>query len=391
MNFSKNYSPDHFTLNKICSLFLILLFGITATLATESRSKSMGQSAMYMHDNSNIDMFPGSLSRYNNQLISELRTKGNDNTFSSGVHLPLGNDAVLGIYLNRQLDRILPAGVAGQLDLNNATDLILGLKLGESDLGIRLTAAFANTDQNNIDSLGSDINETARYFEFAGGMSSATYDFSAFFSLPYSENTINTTTTEWRGNGFGVSGRFFLGPENGIQYVPLVILNNLTTTFDQGSTDTDISNLHFTLGTGLHYQVDEKNLVVMGIEWFSMDQEERDTPGQGNIKLTQTNLPAFYLGGETLPKSWLAVRLGGTYRYMQTRSESSPSNGAKVTNTFRDANFDFTFGLGVVLGNFQLDLDINDRFLFQGPDFVSGQGGNQFGDFANRLSMTFQF
>lgn len=369
---------------------VLLLLSTAVALASESRTQSMGGTGLFMKDNSSVTLYPGSIIRYGNQIITELRTKGADNTFTAGAHLPMGDQAIFGAYLNRRLDLPVP-GDPFALDLSRATDLLLGVPIGDKSLGVRVTVGFAENTDTAIDTLGTDLDEMARYIEFAGGVSSPYYDFSAFFGLPLIERTVGDVTRKWSGTGFGVSGRFFLGPDEGLQYVPVVVLNNFSSTLETGDVDIDRTFLEFRMAGGINYTVDERNQVIFGLELFGIRQDESDTPGVGSTEVRTTHLPAFYIGGETRPKSWLFLRLGAASIYRETRTISKPIGAPRDEVSRWENDFDVSVGLGILLGGFQLDLDINDRFLFQGPDFVSGQGGNEPGDFANRLSLTYSF
>ena len=57
----------------------------------------------------------------------------------------------------------------------------------------------------------------------------------------------------------------------------------------------------------------------------------------------------------------------------------------------RTNDIDVTVGVGIHIGNFLMDLDINDNYLFEGPDFISGQGANEVNDFVHRLTITYTF
>ncbi len=373
-------------------ILIMMLIGSSAALqATETRVQSMGGVGGFMHDNSNIYLFPASIYRYENQLITELRLKNQVNTFTAGVHLPFGETAVGGIYLNRNLNLPVPRGLTSQVRLDQATDFLVGMKFAENNLGLRISIGLEDADHSAVDSLDFDRQETARYFEFAGGVSSNYYDFGAYFNLPSIEGVTGAVKEKWSGTGFGVSGRFFLGPANGIQYVPLVIIDQISADLEQDTVDSETDFLRVSMGIGFHYQVNANNLVILGVEVFGMESDERNTPGVGKTQTIIRRFPAFYLGGETVYKNWMLLRVGARHALEEIETSFRPAGGRKVKDSRRRANFDLFVGLGIRLGNFQVDFDINDNYLFEGPDFISGQGSDEIDDFVNRLSISYYF
>ncbi|HQU74574.1 MAG TPA: hypothetical protein PLG66_19875, partial [Calditrichia bacterium] len=302
---------------------------------------------------------------------------------------PMGNQAIVGLYLNRPLNLPVPVNASNLIFLRHATDLIFSFPVGDKALGFRFTGAYADADAESspIDSLA--LSEQARYFELAGGVSSPFYDFSAFFGLPQVLSETRNDTYDWSGIGFGVAGRFFLGPEDGLQYVPAVILNNFTSIYDVNGVESDRTYLEFRMLGGVRYQINAENLVVAGLEVFGIRQDEGDTPDVISERTRITNMPAFYIGAETHALRWLFLRVGAVQRYQETESSYKLPNTSRVTDRRWASDFDFYFGAGVRFGAFQLDLDINDQFLFDGPDFISGSGSS--GRFANRVSVSYEF
>ncbi len=381
-----------FRANFIRCMLLFLSIALVSDLeASETRLASMGKTGRFTYDNANLRLFPGGLYRYQNLLITEMRVKNDENSFSAGIHLPLGTRALGGLYLNRNLNLPVPASLGSTVRLNSATDFLLALKVGENNLGLRLTTAVESNDVVTDSSL-TGTTEEATYFEFAGGVSSERYDFGAYFGIPNIESSFGDVVQNWKGLGFGVSGRFFLGAENSpMQYVPVVIINQFTADLEQGTTDATTDFLEFRMAVGVHYNLDDNNLVVLGVEMFGIRRNKIDTPNVGQRTESVTHLPAFYVGGETQAKRWLTLRLGASQELTETETSFLDANGDKVENARRDSNFNVSFGVGIAAGRFLLDFDINDNFLFEGPDFISGQGSDSVSDFVNRLSISYHF
>lgn len=368
---------------------LIALFCLSSGFASETRVASMGSTGLFIHDNSNVVLFPGSLYLYGNEVITEFRFKGDPNTFTAAVHLPFGDRAFGGIRLNRNLMLPVPAGVAQNLNLDRASDFVFGLKAGENNFGLRASFAFQN-NKTPGDTTLPNIDESSQYYEVAAGLSGTFYDFGIYFNLPTIKSTVGAIETKWEGTGFGASGRYYLGPPDGIMYVPAFIVNSLSADLNNQSGATKNNFLEVRFALGFHYQINKTNLIVLGVEPFGFTESKNDGP-QGIEKIRTTNLPAFYLGGETHAKSWLILRLGAIHRTQEYKVTMEPLNGVTTESSMRDSQFNLSVGVGFRIGKFLADFDINDDFLFEGPDFISGHGSGQGEDLFNRLSITYNF
>ena len=370
-------------------LTILIIVNFLPLHASETRVASMGKTGLFMVDNSNITIFPASIYRHSNLIYAELRDKNDQNSFSAGIHLPFGNQSIIGINLNRDLRFQKPEILGSSILLNQTNDLLIGYQMGENSLGVRLS--YANEQNEFTGSDGVFINEMGSYFEFAGGVSNNRYDFGAYFSLPLIESEIAGDIRKWDGIGFGVSGRFFLGEKSGIQYVPLVVINQQSTILEENGVEATDDFLSFRMALGFRYSIDDKNLIVLGLEPFSIEKREVDSPQFGKTTHTIMNIPAIYLGGETRPKTWLLLRLGATQIIQSIENKFIPVEGETTKIKTRRSDFKFSVGVGFELGRFLLDLDINDHFLFEGPDFIGGQGNTEASDLVKKLSITYKF
>jgi hypothetical protein len=164
------------------SIFAIILFYLNSSFASETRVASLGNTGIFIHDNSNVVPFPGSLFMYGNQIITEFRVKGESNTFTGAVHFPFGDRAVGGVRLNRVMNFPFPEDLSTTLKLDRTNDLVFGYNTGMSNLGIRLS--YTQKDSNvPLDTIPQRVDESARYFEVAAGVSGKYYDFGVFFNL----------------------------------------------------------------------------------------------------------------------------------------------------------------------------------------------------------------
>ena len=252
-------------------IFVLLIISVSnsISLATETRLGSMGGVGFYTKDNSNIFKFPGSITFYGNQVISELRAKKNDNLYTIGVHFPLGSDNVFGLYLNRPINLTIPSVGANNVQLDRAMDLLLGFKFSSISLGFKLTTALDSYERE----IGSDkVNESARYFALSAGLSSEAMDIGLTFDLPSIKWEFERRKDDWGGVGLQFNGRFFVPSKGDVQFVPIGVLYLLSTSreYDPGVSgvekdQTDYGQINAALGFGINYRLTGNNLVVLGI------------------------------------------------------------------------------------------------------------------------------
>lgn len=377
-------------------MMTLLMLGIlymvfpTDTIATETRVGSMGGVGFYTRDNSNIFVFPGTFLSYPNQVVAEMRVKNIDEFYSIGAHIPIGSDAVIGAYLNRPLSFNIPFGVVGNVQLDRATDLFYGTKLAGYDLGLNLTVGLDNyTEKDSI----AEQTESARYFALSAGLSNDQMDLGISFNMPSASFELDSVKSDWSGFGVGLNARYFLKQNDALEICPLAVVYYSSTSreIDPGSgadkAVTDYSQLNLAAGIGINYELNENNLLVIGIEGIGLSTtttEVKEGPETTNSIMT---LPGVYVGVESKINDWLIGRMGASQVYQSITETEKPYNEKETEITSYMTQFKMTFGLGITFGSFVLDASINEGLLFDGPNFISGS--NEI--IAHRLSITYNF
>ncbi len=240
---------------------VIALFSGAA--ATETRVGTMGGIGFYTHDNSNIFYFPGAIYTYSGQVVGELRVKNNDNSYSVGIHYPLGDYAVVGVYLNRPIPLAIRPNIVQNVTLNHTTDFFYGVQMSQFDLGLRLSIGL---DAAKRDVGDDEIKESARYMALGAGISNEGMDLGAFIELPNAKYDTADNSTDWGGFGVGLAGRLFHGETT--KLVPVVLLNYRSTSsnYEPGTTSVDYTDMNLGLGVGVNHELNDKNLLVMAVE-----------------------------------------------------------------------------------------------------------------------------
>lgn len=374
---------------RITAAVILLFASVLPALATESRMASMGGVGFYARDNSNIYIFPGSISRYSKQVMSELRAKNATSRYTVGVNVPLNETTTLGIHLNR------PLGIdwlnREDVSVDRTTDLLLGTKAGSMDVGFRFSLA---SDKISEESGANDITETVRYVSLGVGVSSSNTDFGFFIELPAYNYEYEKVSSKQNGLGFGASIRYFGRASDDLKVVPVVTFQHQPSnyTHDTGVTgakkdETDYTRTNLGIGVGLNYALSDNNLIVVAVEGFGLSSATTSIKEGTETTDKTTTLPGLYFGVESKISKYFIGRLGGAQVFQSVYHSNKPVTGKETTSTTYNTQFKVTFGLGIVFGKFTLDASINESLLFDGPNVLSGSSV----PLASKLSLTYGY
>jgi len=270
--------------------------------ATETRVTSMGQTGIFMYDNSNIVIFPGAVMRYGNEIVTELRLKDVESVFSAEVRLPM-NSYMFGFNFNRPITLFDP-GVGQSIVLNSTSDLYFGTQLAGNDLGIRASLGRDGFTRDSIPFGPPRLEESARYFEVAAGYSTDLYDASISLELPSVKSEEGGLKDEFSGNMIMLNGRYFYDYDEKMRFVPVVRFG-----FGSGSRKTDVGGgnpqeetdyglFSLNLGIGLNYQISDNSILVFAIDPYGYYRLKEDEKNVGEGTTTTTTFPRLYLGAE---------------------------------------------------------------------------------------------
>ncbi len=366
---------------------LVALAALVATdaLATETRVHSMGEIGLYTRDNSNIFLFPGTLMQYSKQAVGEFRVKENDDSYTIGGNLNLGQDAVLGVYLNRPVEVDIPAEVAQEfpdVSLSSATDLLYGRRMASFDLGVRLSLAMDSYSRDvlvGVDDV-EELKQSAHNIGLAAGISNKTLDLGVRFDLPGLKWEYQKAETKWSGTGLQFVARGFFGNDpKRLEFVPAAALGIGSGTYEEDSGiqgeenfKVDYSRFMLQLGGGVNYYLNEANLLVFGVDLIGINKWKSDVKDGTETTSSYTTMPAFRMGIESKIKPWLKGRLGAVQSYATYSYKTKPDGGTETETSQRITAFDTYFGLGATTGKFAFDAAINEGLLFDGPNFITG-------------------
>lgn len=384
---------------------LLLLFAmqISQINASETRMFSMGQVGLFTMDNTNVTPFPGTIMIYGNEVVTELRVKDFEPRFSAEVRIPV-NSYMVGFNFNRPIfiTPSIPGFNVGTgiVQLTNTSDLYFGTELMGGNVGVRVSLGRDGYNQDSTSVFDPQLDESARYMEFAAGFSSDNYDVGLSFELPSikSETVMGgqTLKDEWSGTGINLIGRYFYELNEKMQAVPVATFRTSSTSQEtdiaagQPQLKTDYSSLYLNFGMGLQYQLNEDNLIIVAVDPFGYLKNEAEQTLNAvstTITSTTTTFPRLYMGVEAKIKNGIVGRVGAFRDYQTQTIETKPAQGDATETSFQTSRYNVSFGLGIKVGKFLVDLDINDGMFFQGPNFISGQ----LRDLANQVSISYVF
>ncbi len=359
-------------------IFIVFFLGIFLKFvdATETRVGSLGGTGFFIHDETNIFYFPASINQYPGLMISELRLRNQMNSYSVGTHIPLGN-GILGVYFNLPTNILIPdLGESINVKMNKKIMVFWGTQIGEKNLGFGLSFLRDVYEQGE----GSNkISQSSLYLALLAGLSTKYSDLGVQFELPRISSERESFSTKWGGFGFKLNGRFFANISNNVQLIPVVHFSIIPTATDvstntKSETIENQQNLRVGFALGLKKQLTDKNFAVLATEVFSYDRYKTYSEDWED-RSTRIVFPGIYAGVESYLKKWLVIRMGAV-QIFQKITDRSETDGNINESTNYNTGFKVSFGLGLSLSNFRLDLSLNENILFNGPYFISGTNDN---------------
>jgi hypothetical protein len=205
----------------------------------------------------------------------------------------------------------------------------------------------------------------------------------------------NSTSQELKLDGgmeLGINARAFLKLNNTYQLVPTVSFYNFswktarTPAPPTSAENSEYSTSLFEVGLGLNAKT-KNALLIGGVSFVTGSSEVKvnnlnDVSGNSQVTTSSTTiLPRLNLGLEYYALDWLTVRLG-YFKIMSSGEEivetKINNNTTKVTDNVGGVVFannlgDYiSVGLGMHFGDWNMNFAVNETFLRNGPNLVSG-------------------
>ncbi len=411
-------------------------------MATNSRLRAMGDVDRYIEDDANIFMWPATLPSYANLLIMDINYHGPamyGMTYALGEY---GDYGALGLFFMEDTEgpNIIdwegesPMGWAKNdifsQNLYNKWNLMYAYEMEKMSLGIRFVRAsnMELTDTTDPGMKGDfsesyttigaswrmEFNEEV-YFDLGFDYTMASY--SDEYNASYDGVPLDSKVSDDKGSVINAMARIFFDYSEDLTIVPYIGVGmaefNLTSNDENFWMYWDgmgysmasahgLKWMNFDLGLAFDWNVNEDNMIVLGIEPFSyvkVEPSEYHEDFDGEYLGSMTTMPRFLLALETDVRDWLTFRTGCTKALTKMKFEYS--DGTTEYNYEEDeAPFEWFLGLGFHVGDFDIDCVLQRDVPFkmgywltgyQTNDYMYRDNGYGYGAPIGRISALYHF
>lgn len=386
-----------FKKKKVLFLLVVILILVKFLESTDSRMMSLGNPSLFLRDDTNIYTFAAAIHTYSDMVIGEIRQLEQPEEWFIGMNLNY-SESVFGVYLNRasliNVEELLRTDKyyhqhssyeEGDLCLAKKLLLIYGFK-NNLAFGFGLSTDGMKTPVSEV----YHLDKRADYFELIAGNSTEIFDlgFRIEIARAYVRNELTGEDLDALQWSFSIDGRRFFEISGRDKIVVLTASasykNSYTdyTAHDGAELSDDfITSVGLEIGAGFQKTFGDRVLLIFALNPVNFSNAKIERPG--GFEETQRKLiaPNLIMGLESKLNDWLVARMGARKSYEHYLNEIV--NKSTHSNT----EFKLNFGLGFSVGNLTIDTVVQKDFLFNGPDFIGGEGKG----LASMVSVVFKF
>lgn len=366
----------------LCIALFVLVMALPA-MATETRVMTMGNQSLFIQDDYNIWHFTSTINNYPRHLIVDHNGTGYDGDATRvGMIVPFMKNAVVGAFFSNDYFPISqsPIGWPGQ-----RLDLFYGYRATNFDLGLHVDWWGEKYEDGADEESASAIGLQAGVgFNANGNM----FELDAFFKqLSYTESPITTpgdsASNDDGSSVLGFAARYLWAYNNMVTLVPALGVEQWK---EKNLLGVEEKYTMVDIGAGCNTvpMQGTEFLTSLGVEMMSYEE----TDGGGTVEdESLTVLPYVKFGADIQLKNWLYFRVGAQ-KWIQAvyEDKSDPANVQK--ETFPE--FEYNLGAGIMVGDMQFDVEVNEDWLNSGPYFLSGEDPSG-SDMFYRVSFKYDF
>jgi hypothetical protein len=395
-------------------LAVMLLFVLAVSTYSQSipsgtgRYSALGSSPFILDASTDIFNNPAWNNYYRNYAFSDLNQFGESNDFNgnAGVTFGIGKKWNLGMIINRRQDSwsvfsgfaatspIVP--FMGLIGVSASKNFHISLAPYVSMGNFKYTDTTNSTSiENSAMSIGANLGFI--YMIKKGWVEGAVRFRMNSFKNDTSFTGFSSVTDNTGGMEFGLSLRGWIYPTTGSKVAVVPILGFSAFSFTPQNTTTsggttvvttysDASLLSINGGVGLNWPIMDDIQIAGGVSANYNTLTVSDTVNE--VKSTNFIAPAFNMALETRITDWMTARLGFNKHINMAKTEI---NGGIIEASGLFANSDastISLGAGFHFGRFSIDATVSERWLKNGPNYISGQDG---GDLFGILSASYNF
>jgi len=176
---------------------------------------------------------------------------------------------------------------------------------------------------------------------------------------------------DFESSGFGVGLRAFKAMREDLTIIPVFMFSTYTDTY--GDTDEEDKYTAFAGGLGFDYTINEDNDLYLFAS-FQQDKEEyTDEVGDGTETdtYTDTAMPGIGIAVEHELTDMFTMRMGASKNWMKHEREIQ-SGDETTTDEYKDYPWEFSFGMGIAMGDWVIDLALNQQWLYNAGYWFHG-------------------
>lgn len=248
-------------------------------------------------------------------------------------------------------------------EANNLT-LGYGLPLSGFDVGVIF-------NRQSSSSTSGDTEMTESYNTFGAGATydmdeETTLDFSFAFITGSADDGDDDSDDDPDFSGINFYARGFRAMRDDVTIVPTFCF--MTGTEEIGSDEYKESMLG--LGLAFDYVINDDNTLLVGGSW---QQEKSEYPsGDDTIEETTTTLPGLFATVEHEFTEMFTLRVSGSKNFM--KYDNGEDGDSLVEYTYYP--WGYAIGLGIALGDWVIDLELYDEWLYDFGYWIHGEDGS---------------
>ena len=364
-------------------LLILTILGVfmlgAAAYATDTRLMTMGEAYQIVKDEGNVMWLPQTIAMYPKVVGADI-WDGDVARFYGHMMFQeeAENPMTFGFYFyDYNDDKPLGApyvGYDGYTLQHNRLDIVFGMKMGESPMGIGLeydqaSHKFEGTDQSeqSFSRIGLTFGATLMENRLEAG---AKIRFASW------TNKASDGTESVQPDGdmlLALYGRYWMDPMGKWTPVPHFAfmmnkegIKGVTTNDKYSETTTG-----FDLGWGMNYDAAQDVMMVTDIGFNFESYNEKTEPAAGASTEDKEGwfvLPYFRIGVDAKVFKWMDLRGGVVSEWVSYTDE--PQVGDK--EKYSEVDTRPYLGAGFHWGSFMIDTEVHPAFLEDGPYFISG-------------------
>ncbi len=382
---------SNFNATKSLLLIMLSIFVSSSAFSTVTRTRTMGDAAMLIEDEANYWLLPSAVIHSDNRIVFELGGQPELIFYSPanyGFARWAGGTVAFGQDRKNSLGAFWSEAAAAQpfvvfpislVAADQKMDLFYGRKTSSGSFGVHLS--YGAGLRQLLNERGADSETSLNVTQVELGSSTRNWDGALGLQLGLFSNSGSSTNAY----GLHLLSRWRKTATEKLTLVPWLDFS-IDSENKDNSAKSDGRFWSFWTGLGLHYQVEQGDLVVLGFSIMRTSQVSETEASTSKIGQTVLELPFVFGGLETELFTWLKLRFG-FQKALRRITQSTEFRNNSMDDTHTTAPFAATAGLGLGYRRLTLDLSWDWNFLQRGPYFLSGKTGDMF----NLASMCYRF